>query len=514
MIDSLSRHPAGARFDADVCIVGAGPAGLAIAGALADSDVRLLLVESGDVRPRERDQELNRGESAGQRFEGLHRGRVRAVGGSSWAWAGQLARLQPVAFARRPWVPASGWPFPVSEVAPYARQAARFFGLDGPAPGEAEYVSPAAPPPAFDPRVMALDRSRFASPVELARTHVPALRRSATVTALLHATVTQLRLTPCGARVEEAEVTSLDGTRATVSARTFVLACGGIENARLLMLSGDLGRRLPALGRYFQDHLLVSGPEIRPSDRRRLLDQFAAVRRRSKRSFVRMSLAPEEQERAGVLGCDAYVGWEPPAAVVATRRLRRQGEPLSQRAGLVGTAAAGLPGVVAAGMRRARGLSSAPPDGRVWLELRSEQAPTPSSRIRLARSVDALGAPRARVEWGYGEIERRTLRAMVGAIANEFHRLRLGDVHAQTWLDGETWADEVVDAFHHMGTTRMAEDSATGVVDRDCKVHGIDNLFVAGSSVFPASGAATPTLDLVALAIRLADHLKAVSQRP
>jgi choline dehydrogenase-like flavoprotein len=224
---------------------------------------------------------------------------------------------------------------------------------------------------------------------------------------------------------------------------------------------------------------------------------------------VRLSLAPERQREEAVLAAHAHVAWSPPPGAVAARRLRERSLTTRQRAAALGEVASGLPGLAAAGARRARGLSSAPRSGEMWLEVSCEQAPDPDSRVFLGEGKDALGMPEAVVDWRIGERERKTMRAMVDAVAAEFLRLDLARVEPAPWLDeAKNWSAQVSDAFHHMGTTRMSPDPADGVVDADCRVHGVDNLFVAGTSVFPTSGASNPTLTAVALAMRLADHLE------
>ena len=147
----------------------------------------------------------------------------------------------------------------------------------------------------------------------------------------------------------------------------------------------------------------------------------------------------------------------------------------------------------------------------------SEQAPNPESRVTLSDTKDALGLNRARVDWRLSGIDKRTQRVMTQTFAAEFGRLGLGRVRLADWLltDDDDWSEALgrdggplEGTSHHMGSTRISGDPRRGVVDQDCRVHGIDNLYIAGSSVFPASGFANPTLTIVALALRLSDHLK------
>ena len=140
----------------------------------------------------------------------------------------------------------------------------------------------------------------------------------------------------------------------------------------------------------------------------------------------------------------------------------------------------------------------------------AEQAPNPDSRVSLVEERDALGLPRIALDWRLTELDKRSLQAGHQAVALELGRTGLGRLQIEDWLtaDVTTWTPTLTGGHHHIGTTRMSEDPARGVVDGDCRVHGIANLYVAGSSVFPTSGSANPTLTVVALALRLAAHLE------
>jgi choline dehydrogenase-like flavoprotein len=131
--------------------------------------------------------------------------------------------------------------------------------------------------------------------------------------------------------------------------------------------------------------------------------------------------------------------------------------------------------------------------------------------VLLDGERDALGMPRIRLDWRLTDLDRRSLLRTHEALAKEFGRTGLGRIQIEAWLqdDKAGWSDELSGGYHPMGTTRMADDPRRGVVDRHCRVHGLTNLYVAGSSVFPTGGSANPTLTIVALALRLAEHLKA-----
>ena len=149
----------------------------------------------------------------------------------------------------------------------------------------------------------------------------------------------------------------------------------------------------------------------------------------------------------------------------------------------------------------------------IYLEVRTEQEPNPDSRITLGEELDALGQPCAHLHWDLTERDRHTQVVAAKAFGEELRRLGLGELQMAPWLastEGE-WSPDLVGGHHHMGTTRMSEDPHAGIVDSDCRTHAVHNLYIAGSSVFPTSGFVNPTSTLLALALRLADHLKSTA---
>ena len=139
-----------------------------------------------------------------------------------------------------------------------------------------------------------------------------------------------------------------------------------------------------------------------------------------------------------------------------------------------------------------------------------EPTPLADSRVTLGTERDPLGMPRVRVEWRLGELEKRTIRRTQEILGEEMARIGSGKVVVAAPREGEVWPNTLNGCWHHMGTTRMHADPRKGVVDADCRVHGVENLFIAGSSVFPTGGSDTPTITIVALALRLAGHIKSL----
>jgi choline dehydrogenase-like flavoprotein len=526
----------GAALECDLCIVGGGPCGVAIAHAFAGGRTRVRLLESGGLGPDRRNDDLNRGEHVGPiRDEPLDVARVRRLGGSSNIWPGRCRPLDPIDFRRRPWVPDSGWPFDGAELAPYYPRAHAFCGLAGPFRYDAGYwADPGAGAPElpFDPDRLASGVWQYAvPPLRFGQTYRADLERAPNVEVLLHANAVEL-LTDAAARaVTEVRAACLGGGGPgfTVRARAVVLACGALEAARLLLASDrtmpqGLGNGHDLVGRYFMAH-----PHLYPGTAELLGDPAAPLgfyqRARRKGSDVHGRVGPSEraQERDGLLNLDLTLlpGGSAEPGYRAMRRLARialiHGRMPEGWLGDCAAAARDIGGVVRgvlyyAGLRRRRAR-------RYAILTSAEQRPNPDSRVTLSPTErDALGMPRLRLDWRLTALDHRSIVAGTRLLAAELERLGIARVTFADWAadadDGGAWPARVDGGCHQLGTARMSDDPKRGVVDADGRVHGMDNLYVAGGAVFPTVGAANPTLTILALAFRLAEHLCAAFGEP
>jgi choline dehydrogenase-like flavoprotein len=504
----------------DVCIVGGGPAGISLALALADhGQLRVSLLESGGLAFEERTQELARADVVGTPYYPLHETRIRALGGSSWSWGGVCTPLDAMAFQARPWVPEGGWPFPRSTLEPYLAAALELCGITPIARAAADEATAAR----FTESGMDAGQVQpvpiyFGRPVRFGPAYRERLAAAPNVTVQLHTTATGLEVD--GGRIVGVPVVS-DGRRAVLRARTVVLAAGGIENARLLLIAGLGG---DAAGRYFMEHpRVVDRFRIRAGDTplSRLVGGGAAGTLR----FFRLGTSDALQRREGLLNQHVnlelgYLGqasrqWPAVRRLATVMRRPWNESPYYQDVG--GGRLKLRLGDLAVALRRpdqsalsALAALAAPPSLRRFLEVWSaiEQLPERDNRVELLAHVDALGMPRVRVHWRVGETEERTYRRSLQVVVEQLARLEPGLADAR--LDEpDPWPSQVIGNWHHEGTTRMHVDPRLGVVDTDCRVHAVDNLYVAGSSVFPASGSTSPTVTIVQLALRLADRLQA-----
>jgi choline dehydrogenase-like flavoprotein len=491
----------GTVVEADVCIVGAGAAGITLARALMDRQMDVCLLESGGLAPDNATRALSRGENGGLPYFPLDANRRRCFGGTTGLWAGWCRPLDDLDFEARAWVPESGWPFGREELAPYYRRAHAVCALGAddyePAAWEARLGCARLPLPAecVETRIYRLSAVRFG------RRWRRALARAPGVRVLLHSNLLEIITDRAARAVMALRVGTLRGTRFSVVARDYVLAAGGVENARLLLLSdgarpAGLGNDHDLVGRYFMEHVHFPSGTLRLADPR---PAQVALYRAKGPAVARLFLPAAVQARERLL--NASIALDPGVVGVRgrlARALRAAGEGVRRRVrGL-----AGRDGRLGPCGPRARGLS---------LHYTLEQAPNPGSRVTLAAERDALGLRRARLEWRMTALEPETFRRCRHLLDEALRRTAIGWIEADRDERGDVWPPPPLQGRrgHHMGTTRMSPDPRRGVVDAHCRVHGVANLYVAGSSVFPTAGAGTPTLTILALALRLADHIGA-----
>lgn len=520
MIADLNTWDGSDEIATDLCLVGAGPAGLTIAREFLGESTSVLVLESGGLVQDAATQELNRVTVTGDAYAGGWYGRARAFGGAATLWGGQALPLTPIDFEERPWVPDSGWPITVDDLAPFYRRAGELLAIDD-ANHDTDLIERfRLRPPGFDADVVRYHFARWSPAPNLGAVMQPRLRRSRTIRVLLHATVTELRVTADHRWIDEIVVRSLGGRRVRIRPQLVVLCAGGIENARLLLISRDqipkgLGNRHDNVGRYLQDHPGGGIGWVYTDDPDRLQHLFNQFHWGGRKYSVRLSAAPALQRRFRSLNASAAIMFRdaPGSAMAALRegygllRQRRYDVRLLRATGL---ALRRAPDAVRSLWKYlARGRSYAP-GASFQVTVSLEQPPERESRVTLDASRDQFGLPRAAIHWRPGQQCADTLRCFASALQDQFERAKIGRLELEPWVlvGDEEWRHRLGDHYHHIGTTRMHTAADRGVVDPNCRVHDIDNLYIAGSSVFPTSGHSNPTLPLMALAVRLASTLK------
>ncbi len=512
------------EIHADVCIVGAGPAGISVARELIGNGTKVWLLESGGRDLERRAQQLNMGESVGYPIHLPHQSRVRAFGGTSRHWfrpgdESWAARpLDTVDFEVRPGIRYSGWPFDRTSLDPFYVHAQALCGLGPFDYDPARWSDPAKTPP-LPLSAGPVETTVFQHGTADFARYYHELVRAPNVTLLLHATVVELVTGEDPGQVDRVELRRDDGTRSFVRPRLVVLAAGGIENPRLLLLSRRVHRRglgndRGLVGRFFAERLSARTGYIVP-EVPDLINRsgFYAIRTTEPGIHVQGALRVGDtaQREGQLLNCAFFLltrdhsftaeAVRSLATLVKARRRRPLPAELFGHVRNVVTGLGDLGAVARDRLRRPDTTHSV-----LAIRAQAEQAPNPDSRVTLGTRRDRFGLPVASVDWRPTTYDRDSIRTSQKAVGMALGAAGLG--HVEFMLGDEQPPALLEGNFHHLGATRMHVDPALGVVDADCRVHSVRNLYVAGSSVFPTYGCSNPTLTLVALALRLADHLK------
>jgi len=530
-ITNLRTLPEGTTLAADVCIVGSGPAGLTLATELNGSGLKVVLLESGDLDRNDWAESMNEFVSVGMpRVLDPGEVRNRVLGGTSATWGGRVTTLGEIDFRKREWVPGSGWPITRDSLTPYYRRAAEHLRISVADPNELlDLLASRVPPPDTDALVPYLwgysmqdswrpDFLRFGP-----RARALPLQD---VECFVNATVTHIDTDEAGRAAQRLEVKAPDRRSRWIEAREVVLCAGGLENARLLLASNRIvpagvGNGNDLVGRYLMDHPrgpVARFPHGQEDPVQRLLGDLiiraAAVPAASRvagagrRTWLTpgYALGSRVQEKEGLLNC----------ALFLTPELAED-DPLTALLALAGRSDPALnvrrllTHPLLAGQSATQMLRGRYPRRRLaglYAQCIVEQSPNAESRLTLADQTDFFGVPLARIDWRLGEQEAATVRRTTKLFLKEMRRLGLAAPEPAAMIADEQRDFFLPDVAHPSGTTRMSADPASGVVDANCAVHGVEGLHIVGGSVFPTNGHANPTYTIVALAVRLADHLK------
>lgn len=554
MIQSADNIVRDTVVHADICIVGGGPAGITLALELAPTGKSILLLESGSDTPSDAAQALNAGEVVD---EVLHsppdKYRQRVLGGGTSIWGGRCVPFDPIDFQERPWIDNSGWPLSYDEVERHYPAANAWCEA-----GEYEYDARLAAkggmrpllrgftPPSFDSNGI----ERFSCPTNFGERYRHRLESLPNVRVLLSATVTRVRAERDGSRIESLDVRNGRDQGFSVTADQFVLAMGGMETPRLLLTSDDvhvggIGNANDLVGRYYMCHiagtigsLRVNGPADSVWHGYDVAGDGTYCRRR-------IALRPEVQTSLGLGNtvfrlhhpriADPRHGTGPLSAIFLAQRFISY--EYAKR--LVSDVPPSYTTWLRHGMNavidspstarflfhwlKARTLADRkfpsviirPRTNLFSLDFHAEQVPNPESRIMLGSGPDRFGNRQVRVDWRYTAQDVETVAKSFDLLSKELADQSIGELAlAADERDIETVVRrDGAYGGHHIGTARMGASARTGVVDRDGKVFGVNNLYIAGSAIFPTSSQANPTLTIVAMAVRLAGHLGTVSTR-
>jgi choline dehydrogenase-like flavoprotein len=541
---SANELAPGSVVEAQVCVVGAGPAGLTLARELAGADFKVLLIESGDFRNHRKLKELNEGDTFGDHYPNPRWHRVRRVGGCTNRWlvdigGGRLgARFVPldsIDFETRDWMPGSGWPITRTSLDPYYERAHRHCGIGPYRYDLAAWSEPAAS--AIETDGLETSIFQFGPKTQWTGRAEKLFQDAPNMDVLLNATVTEIETDASGTVATGLKVLNGAGQPIAVKAQIVVLAVGCVETSRLLLNShavhpAGIGNAEDVVGRYFMDHPQSYLNVFRPADRG-LFDRTGiydlrpqgAMAIMAKLAFKDAALRRDELPNSCHLlfpRRDHFLSEAFQSFFSLVLDIRH----LSVPRGLgrhLRNMIVGISDLAPIALWALQGTAHYPylsHGGWADLERKSElftafeiwsmveQAPSPENRVRLGAKRDQNGMPKVEIHWRFTEADRDGVRRMRAAMKREIEGSGLGTIE---------WSPDLFttpSSVHPIGGARMGLDPRTSVVGPDLAVHGVDNLYLASSAVFPTSGYANPTLTVVALACRLADRIKRVLAAP
>jgi choline dehydrogenase-like flavoprotein len=490
--------------EGDICIIGAGAAGISIALEWINTPYKIILLEGGGFDFDPRMQELYRGKTTGQRYYPLESARLHYFGGTTGHWAGFCSPLDDIDFEERDWVPHSGWPIKRTDLDSFYARAHKNLEL-GPYEYDADYyenMDKSLVSFPFDPEVVYNKMWHFSPPTRFGTKYRDAILQAPNVHLYTYANVCDMKANDSGSVVTELTVKNFAGRQHKVRAKYFISACCAIQNARLLLASNKqapkgLGNDNDLVGRFFMEHLEIKSAELwlEKNDPLKLyMIDFGKTKYRAE-----LAISAAKQRELKILNGTASltpleIAKQQPAFIdiwTADKAKREKGMANFDIKSKKGAHPYGV--------------------NSYQLFTRIEQAPNPESRIMLDTETDELGMPRAMLHWVLTPLEKRSIRKIAEVIGQQAGATAKGRVKLLPYLrdpEDNSWPEFTGGGWHHMGTTKMSADPKKGVVDANCMVHGISNLFMAGSSCYVTAGAPNPTLTVVALSLRLSDYLK------
>jgi choline dehydrogenase-like flavoprotein len=534
IVDSRA-HDINSEVVYDVCIIGAGAAGITTALELArDSKLNVAILESGGQHYEHKAQSLFQGEVEGDRHPPLWRSRFSGLGGSTQVWAGWCRPLNVRDFESHDYIPNSGWPISFDELQSAYCRANEICGL-----GSYDYDletwqhllvgEPLSSSPELMNHIFQVRKLRFN------QHYYEDLCNIKNITLYLYSPVMRLHSSEDNRHVSHVEIASYKGKATILKAKQFVLASGGVENARLLLLSGSspesaLGNQNDCVGRYFSDHGFIdSGWFVSSNAKQDLRYYFPVPHPHNKQhAFVRpvVTLSPGVLEKEKLLNAAMYFypSYESHPvfasdAVKAALELWEiaKGKKFSELLEISKTDAApgdlwnfckrigSHPHYVLQALLRKSVVKDAFCN-RWRLRFYYECVPSAENRVMLSENKDQFGRSTTHLRWHLSNQDLDSAYRFHVYLNSIFKKSGTGQL---TFFDElSQWRTNTDTGKHPSGTTRMHDDPKMGVVDKNCQIHGTDNLFIAGSSVFPTAGYVNPTLTIVALAVRLAEHLK------
>jgi choline dehydrogenase-like flavoprotein len=467
---------------------------------------KVILLEGGGFEYDEQVQELYAGKTTGQHYFPLKSIRLHYFGGTTGHWAGWCAEFDEIDFKKRDWIPSSGWPITLDDIRPFYSRATKYveLGTDDFSVARWQEIDETLKPFALNENKVWNKMWQFSPPTRFGTKYKNPIINAKNIHLYTYANVVDITANENVSQIKEVTIKNYAGKQHTVRAKYFVLACCSVQNARLLLAASKqapkgLGNDHNHVGRYFMEHLEIKTGSLwiaDPSDVKLYMMEFGKTKARAE-----LAISEIMQTRHKILNGTSSLF---PLEMAANRPAfievwTDEKDAMQKTISKLGSSDKKTDIYIPKGFKAYQ------------LFTRMEQAPNPNSRITLDTERDSLGMPRAMLHWELTSLEKNSLRAINAIIGEEVGRVSMGRVKVYDYLQDEkdeSWPSFTGGGWHHIGTTRMSDDPAQGVVDPNCKIHNINNLYTAGASCYVTAGAVNPTLTLIAFTIRLSDHLK------
>jgi len=517
-IEQIARTAAPGR----IVVVGAGAVGIYAAAQLAARGKAVVLLEAG--QPHLGSFEGDSYTSVGRPHSGIRIGRSRSLGGTTNLWGGQLVEFQPVDFEGRDWLPGSKWPVSYDEIARYYKPTYLNLGIPEQfVSDEAVWRGASSVPPDLGPEFEVFF-TRWMSTPNFAQLFATQLQSDPNLQVLTDCTVTGFRGE--GGRLSAVRATGSKRQSHWIGADTIVLAAGTIENVRLLLHAANdpnyaaPWRDNPNVGRYFQDHLAGKIGSFDPADKRDFFRNFTNIVYSGRKFMPKIRMRNTVQIRQRVYNTQVFFAFE---SEISEHMIY-----LKQflKAALYNRKLTGGGDVLRNGFGIARYLFPlmwkyvwdhrvfVPSTARIDMHVQAEHAPVRDSRITVDPSVlDSYGLPRVVLDWRIGDDELTSLQSFAFQIRDALQHHGIGTLKLEEDLlaGRPEFLDRLGDIYHQSGGTNIADSAERGVVDRNLRVFGTENLYVAGAGTFPTTSNANTTFTAVTFTTRLVDHLTGTS---
>ncbi len=552
MISNATTFTDGQCHEFDICIVGAGAAGITLALELADSGKKIVLIEAGGIKKSGKAQSLYRGEVCQPK---LHlppdTDRRRQLGGTTSLWGGRCIPFDEIDFQFRPYVPHSGWPLKRRDLDPYYRRAHVYCEC-----GEFDYSARSSLITGHEPLIegyfsdeVDVDSiERWSPPTHFGKKYGERLKTAENITVIVEAVVTELIPDGERRRIRQIVVQTLSKKSFSIAAPIFILSGGGLETTRLLLATNQahksaIGNHSDWLGKGYMCHIhgVISRVILTPDSRHTVfgyeLDRKGVYCRR------RFCISPDVQRKNEIL--NLYVLLDRPlindpshqnpilSLTYLIKKLTQSWSGSSDSevnersvgSGKYSLYWAHLKNVFAGSAqvlsvlpkfsrkrflhgRRIPSLVVGSKSNEFSLYYQTEQVPNRDSSVLLTEEVDVLGMPKLKIDFKITEQDVESVLKAHHVIDRSLQKNGCGRLEFNSDRPDQLIRENQAVLGHHVGTTRMAASPEHGVVDENCKVYFTDGLYISSCSNFPTSSQANPTLTIVAMAIRLADHIK------